>query len=60
MQLMVRMTAGRLCVVQWLERELCLMKKSFSWWLKLSVLIFEPRVGLEPTTFSLRMKCSTG
>ena len=20
---------------------------------------FEPRVGLEPTTFSLRMKCST-
>lgn len=22
-------------------------------------LSFEPRVGLEPTTFSLRMKCST-
>ncbi len=24
-----------------------------------SAFYFEPRVGLEPTTFSLRMKCST-
>ena len=28
-------------------------------WLVFSVFSFEPRVGLEPTTFSLRMKCST-
>ncbi len=28
-------------------------------WLNFNVLLFEPQDGLEPSTFSLRMKCST-